>query len=233
MAGPRQRHRLRALPRRLALGRPRAHPPRPVLVVAVADDERERRPERAPVPEPGEHLDLVLLELLARAAAVALLAPAQVGVDRGAVERRARRAGRSGSRRARARATRRRWRGASVTPAERTAARITSTGAGTPVQSSNDAAPCATRTSSPSTTARRLRARRRRAPSRCSRGTAGRRAVWPGRGSNEHLVPHRRRVDDEVGVARLRRPVAAAREDALRAAAPRARRTPPPRRRRR
>ena len=40
---------LRALPVRLALGRPRAHPPRPVLVVAVADDERERRPERAPV----------------------------------------------------------------------------------------------------------------------------------------------------------------------------------------
>src|SRR5205807_284438 len=36
--------------------------------------------------------------------------------------------------------------------AERTAARITSTGAGTPVQSSNEAAPCATRTSSPSTT---------------------------------------------------------------------------------
>src|SRR5207245_11555118 len=36
--------------------------------------------------------------------------------------------------------------------AERTAARITSTGAGMPVQISNDAAPCATRTSNPSTT---------------------------------------------------------------------------------
>src|SRR3954468_9464026 len=34
----------------------------------------------------------------------------------------------------------------------RTAARITSTGAGTPVHTSNDAAPCATRTSRPSTT---------------------------------------------------------------------------------
>ena len=38
------------------------------------------------MPEPGEHLDLVLLELLARAAAVALLAPAEVGVDRRPVE---------------------------------------------------------------------------------------------------------------------------------------------------
>ena len=108
VAGARQRHRLRALAGRLALGRPRVHPPRPVLVVAVPDDERERRSQRAPVPEAGEHLDLVLLELLARAAPVALLAPVQVGVDRGAVERRARRAARSGSPRAPARATRRR-----------------------------------------------------------------------------------------------------------------------------
>ena len=64
--GPRQRHRLRPLPLRLALGRPRAHPPRPVLVVAVADDERERRAERPAVAEPGEHLDLVALDLLPR-----------------------------------------------------------------------------------------------------------------------------------------------------------------------
>ena len=55
------------LPVRLALGRPRAHPPRPVLVVAVPDDERERRAERAAVAEAGEHLDLVRLDLLARA----------------------------------------------------------------------------------------------------------------------------------------------------------------------
>ena len=86
MPGPRQRHRLRSLARRLALRRPRVHPPRPVLVVAVADDERERRAERAAVPQAGEHLDLVRLDLLARAAAVALLAPAQVGVDRRPVE---------------------------------------------------------------------------------------------------------------------------------------------------
>ena len=73
-------------PGRLALGRPGAHPPLPVRVVAIADDERERRSQRAPVPEAGEHLDPVLLDLLARTAAVALLAPAQVGVDRVAVE---------------------------------------------------------------------------------------------------------------------------------------------------
>ena len=84
---PRQRDRLRPLPLRLAVRRPRAHPPRPVLVVAVADDERERRAERAAVAEAGEHLDLVRLDLLARRAAVALLPPPQVGVDRVLVER--------------------------------------------------------------------------------------------------------------------------------------------------
>ena len=78
-------------------------------MVAVADDERERRPERAAVTEAGEHLDLVLLELLARAAAVALLAPVQVGVDRRAVERQP--AGQPGEDRdeRRARAIRLRW----------------------------------------------------------------------------------------------------------------------------
>ncbi len=43
-------------------------------------------PERASVPEAGEHLDPVLLELLARAAAVALLAPREICVDRVPVE---------------------------------------------------------------------------------------------------------------------------------------------------
>jgi hypothetical protein len=56
-------------------------------VVAVADDERERRPERPPVPEPGEHFDLVLLDLLSRTAPVALLAAPEVGIDRLAVQR--------------------------------------------------------------------------------------------------------------------------------------------------
>ena len=51
-----------------------------------AHDERERRAERAAVAEAGEHLDAVLLDLLARRAAVALLPPLQVGVDPVAVE---------------------------------------------------------------------------------------------------------------------------------------------------
>ena len=42
------------------------------------------------MPKAGEHLDPVLLELLARAAPVALLAAAQVGVDRVALEDEAR-----------------------------------------------------------------------------------------------------------------------------------------------
>jgi hypothetical protein len=84
--GARERHRLRALPLRVAFGRPGAHPPGPVLVVAVADDERERRAERAPVPETGEHLDHVGFELLPRTTPVSLLAPVEVAVDRRPVE---------------------------------------------------------------------------------------------------------------------------------------------------
>ncbi len=78
------------LPVRVTLGLPRAHPPGPVLVVEIADDERQRRSERECLAETREHLDGVGLELLARAAAVAELAPPQVGVDRGAVEPEAR-----------------------------------------------------------------------------------------------------------------------------------------------
>src|SRR5204863_2249580 len=71
MAGPWERDRLRPLPLWLALGRPGAHPPGPVLVVAIAHDEREGRAERAAVAQAGEHLDLVGLDLLARRAAIA------------------------------------------------------------------------------------------------------------------------------------------------------------------
>src|SRR5204863_8276466 len=89
VAGPRQRHRLRALARRLALRRPRAHAPRPVLVVFVADQECQGRSERTAVAKPGERLDAVLLDLLPRRAAIALLPPLEVGVDRVAVEQEA------------------------------------------------------------------------------------------------------------------------------------------------
>jgi hypothetical protein len=59
-------------------------------VVTVADDECKRRAERPSVAKTGEHLDLVLLDPLPRAPAVALLAAVEVGVDRRPVEQEAR-----------------------------------------------------------------------------------------------------------------------------------------------
>ncbi len=99
----------------------------------------------------GKDLDLVGLDLLPGAAPVPLLAPPQVRVDRGLVERQAgRQAADDGDQRGAVRL-------AGGDELERhgckpMAARITSTGAGTPVQSSNDAAPWATSTSRPFTT---------------------------------------------------------------------------------
>ena len=120
-------------------------------MIPVVDDERERRPERAPVPEAGEHLDPVLLELLAGAPAVALLAPREIRVDRVAVEDEP--GGQPAEDPDESRAVRlsrgRELQGHADKP---TARRMTSTGAGVPVQSSNAAAPCATSTSSPSIT---------------------------------------------------------------------------------
>src|SRR5262249_31260532 len=120
-----------ALP--VALGRPGAHRPGPVLVVAIADDERERCSERPPVPETGEHVDFVLLELLARTAPVALLPAAQVGVDGAAIEHEAR--GQPGDDREQGGPVRLARSCQRQHQPERTAARITSTGAGTSVQS--------------------------------------------------------------------------------------------------
>src|SRR5262249_10970753 len=177
---PRQRHALRPLAHGVALRRPRAHPPRPVLVVAVPDDERERRAERAPVPEACEHLDLVGLDLLPRAAAVALLPSAEVGVDRVLFEDEPGRE--TGHDRDERRPVRlaggdERQRHA----AERTAFRITSSGASTPVQRSKEAAPCRTSTSSPSiTVAPPARAASAVALSGYGRSTS----VWPSRSSN-------------------------------------------------
>ena len=101
--------------------------------------------------QPGEHLDGVLLDLLPRAAAVPLLAAPQVGVDRLPLEDETRRQpGHDRDERGAVRLAggdERERHGA-----ERTAFRITSSGAETPVQSSNDAAPCRTSTSRPSIT---------------------------------------------------------------------------------
>src|SRR5439155_316946 len=49
VTGPREGDGLGAFPLGLALGWPWAHAPLPVLVIEVADDERERRTERQPV----------------------------------------------------------------------------------------------------------------------------------------------------------------------------------------
>ena len=160
----------------LALRRPRAHPPRPVLVIAVADDERKRRPQRPAVPQAREHLDPILLELLSRAAAVALLTSAEIVVDRVAVEHEA------GGQAAHDRDERWPVRLAGRSKLERhtgkpTAARIASMGAGTPVQSSNEAAPCATRTSNPPIT---VAPARRAAAAVAVSGYGRSTSVWPG-----------------------------------------------------
>src|SRR5205085_1580137 len=135
----------------LALRRPRAHPPRPVLVVAVADDERERRSQRAAVPQTGEHLYLVRLDLLPRRASVPLLAAPQIGVDRGLLQHEP---GRQPGDDRNEGGTVRLAGGCELErhAGKPSARRMTCTGAGTPVQSRKDAAPCATSTSSPSRT---------------------------------------------------------------------------------
>src|SRR5262249_33582059 len=136
-------------PARLAVGRPWAHPPLPVRVVAVANDERERRPERASVPETRERLDLVLLDALPRTPPVALLAAMEVGVDPRLVEHEP--GGKAGQDRDERRPVRLPGSDeAELHQTERTVARMTSSGAGTPVQRSNDAAPCRTSASYPS-----------------------------------------------------------------------------------
>src|SRR6476620_6283622 len=86
MTGTRDGHGLRPLAGRLALRGPGAHPPRPVLVVAVVDDQGQRRTQRTAVAKACEHLHAVGLDLLAWAASVALLSAVQVVVDRLAVE---------------------------------------------------------------------------------------------------------------------------------------------------
>src|SRR6185312_7980650 len=71
--------------------RPRAHRVRPVRVIAVLDEERYGAAQRAAVADAAERPHVVLLELLARAAAVARLAARQVAADQLVVELDARR----------------------------------------------------------------------------------------------------------------------------------------------
>ena len=109
-------------------------------MVPVPHDERQRRTQRRAVPKPCQHLHLVALETLPRAAAVPLLPPSEVSVDLLADESQARRQP------ADDRDEPRPMRLPGGGQVERhtgkpTAARIASTGAGEPVQISNDAAP--------------------------------------------------------------------------------------------
>ncbi len=121
-------------------------------MIAVTDDERQRRAERATVAQAGEDLHLVGLDLLAGTSAVALLAAAQVVVDHLAVEdETCRQPGDHGHERGTVRLA-----GGdeaeSAHARERTARCMTSIGAARPVHSSNEAAPWATSTSRPVTT---------------------------------------------------------------------------------
>ena len=61
--------------------RPDLHDPRPVLPVAVADQQQDRRAERAAVADPAQDLRPVLLDRLTRAPPVALLAAGEVDRD--------------------------------------------------------------------------------------------------------------------------------------------------------
>ena len=66
---------------RLVVERPHLHDLGPVVPVAVPDEEQDGRPERAAVPDPAQDLGAVLLDRLASAAAIALLAARQVDGD--------------------------------------------------------------------------------------------------------------------------------------------------------
>ena len=97
----------------------------------------------------------------------------------------------------------------------RTASRMTATGAGTPVQSSKDFAPWRTSASSPSITSQpAARAAATSAVSAPSGEYASSTTVCPATRLDEQLVAYRGRVHDQVAAGRIRRPVAAAGEDA-------------------
>ena len=69
-----------------AVERPRVHRAAPVVEVAVADHERDRRADGLAAAHAADDLGLVVLDLHPPAAAVAVLPPGQVAVDALAVE---------------------------------------------------------------------------------------------------------------------------------------------------
>ena len=66
----------------LVAERPDLHDPRPVLPVAVADEQQDRRAEGQAVPDAAEDLGAVVLDRLARAAPVPALAAGEVDRER-------------------------------------------------------------------------------------------------------------------------------------------------------
>src|SRR2546429_4332668 len=84
MAGTRPRDLLAAFRRR-----PRIHGFAQVVEIAIANTERQRRAGGLAAGQAGQHLDLILLDFHAAAAAVTHLAAAEIAVDAGAVERKA------------------------------------------------------------------------------------------------------------------------------------------------
>ena len=70
---------------------PHAHRRFPVLEIAIADDDRDRRAERLAAANAADDLDLIVLDLHPPAAPVAVLAPRHVAIDPLTVEPHARR----------------------------------------------------------------------------------------------------------------------------------------------
>src|SRR6266568_402352 len=127
----------------------------PVLVVLVPDDERDRRAEGHAAAQAREELRLVLLDLLACAAPVPLLAAGEVGVHLGEVHRQPggeplRDRGEGGAVRLPGGEVAQRHE--DLPGARATAAAMTASGAGRPVQRVKASAPWRTRSSSPVTT---------------------------------------------------------------------------------
>ena len=179
-------------------------------MVAVPNEERERCAERAAVAQAGDHLDAVLLELLPGTSSVALLAAREIRVDLVLVELEP---GRQAAEDPDERRAVRLARGCQPKRHEDkpTAPRIISTGAGIPVQSWKDAAPCATSTSRPLiTSAPAARAATAVAVSGYGRSTR----VCPSTSCDENVVSLGGRVHDQVRVAGFGWPVRIACEDA-------------------
>src|SRR5690606_1554842 len=80
-AGPREVHAAQRLVAHAGSRRLGRHRDAPVLPIAVPDDQRDRRVQRLTEPDSGDQFGTVVLDLHARATAVAALAAPELGVD--------------------------------------------------------------------------------------------------------------------------------------------------------